>query len=251
MTDNATPDNALPGGNPGPLLWYDQPSTAIEDLDMKDNATPKPLSEKRIEQLRELYRPGSHYRSGDIEGLLAYIDALKAQPTPEPQSDDEQAGTKRVIRKALIGTGLVTTFDHLCAEIEINALKAQPAPVPLAEDEALIAEIRARCHAATAAPWVADISPDGSLADVNHATLVDELGEPQTVALCDIIGNNENDACFIAHSREDIPALLERLSLRSGQLARVLALKGGPSCNQCIRMVAHVDEIRAIVEGEK
>ena len=185
---------------------------------------------------------------------------LKAHnATPEPLSDEEQTGTKRVIRKALIGTGLVTTFDHLCAEIEINALKAQPAPVPLAEDEALIAEIRARCHAATAAPWVADISPDGSLADVNHATLVDELGEPQTVALCDIIGNNENDACFIAHSREDIPALLERLSLRSGQLAQVLALcddaESTKQAKECIAgggvICIQVPEIRAAIEGSK
>lgn len=70
-----------------------------------------------------------------------------------------------------------------------------------------VAEIRKRCDAATAAPWIAEISPDGSIADVNHATLVDDLGEPATVTLCEIVGNNENDAKFIAHAREDVPWL--------------------------------------------
>lgn len=139
--------------------------------------------------------------------------------TPKPLSDDEQAGTKRVIRKALIGTGLVTTFDRLCAEIEINALQAQPAPVPLAEDEALIAEIS------------------------------------RTLGLTD-----QNTWSF-ATSKAEFLLILERLSLRSGQLAQVLAL-----CDErdlasaesrkyggafCYAQVLTTDEIRNLLTTEE
>src|SRR5271166_4910266 len=84
--------------------------------------------------------------------------------------------------------------------------------------ELRLKEIRERAEAATSGPWVAEISPDGTVAMVDHATLrSDEVDEPLMIAACDVAGNLENDAAFIAHAREDIPFLLSELDRAQGE----------------------------------
>ena len=166
---------------------------------MAGNATPKPLSEKRIEQLRELYRPGSHYRSGDIEGLLAYIDELKAQPASAPCTCYSQDSKEN---EAWLATSEDPNEPH---RLECSA------PVPLAEDEALIAETARRFE-----------------------TMAGAQGD-------------------------SVRALCGRLSLRSGQLAQVLALcddaESTKQAKECIAgggvICIQVPEIRAAIEGSK
>jgi hypothetical protein len=70
-------------------------------------------------------------------------------------------------------------------------------------------EIEERASRATVGPWVAEISPDGTVAMVDHATLrSDEADEPLIIASCDVAGNLDNDAVFIAAARTDVPRLL-------------------------------------------
>lgn len=98
-------------------------------------------------------------------------------------------------------------------------------PQPLQPEE--LKAIEARCEAATSGPWVATISPDGTVAMVNHATLrSDDADEPLMIASCDVTGNLDNDADFIAAARTDIPRLLATIEVaRREQPVRVTAFR--------------------------
>ncbi|WP_328313148.1 hypothetical protein OG432_24715 [Streptomyces sp. NBC_00442] len=67
------------------------------------------------------------------------------------------------------------------------------------------AEIRARVEAATEGPWHVE----------NHKPSLERLVEDETGLLSVSLGylgnNNQDDAAFIAHAREDVPALLAEL----------------------------------------
>jgi hypothetical protein len=92
-------------------------------------------------------------------------------------------------------------------------------PQPLQPEE--LKAIEARCEAATPGPWVATISPDGTVAMVDHATLrLDDADEPLMIASCDVIGNLDNDADFIAHARSDIPRLIATIEEMAGEVAQ-------------------------------
>jgi hypothetical protein len=92
-------------------------------------------------------------------------------------------------------------------------------PQPLQPEE--LKAIEARCEAATPGPWVATISPDGTVAMVDHATLrSDDADEPLMIASCDVIGNLDNDADFIAAARTDIPRLLATIEEMAGEVAQ-------------------------------
>lgn len=68
-----------------------------------------------------------------------------------------------------------------------------------------LSEIRARCEAATTGPWkYQDNGFDGGIYGADHLMVVG--GEPHEGRIED-----GPDAQFIAHSREDIPYLLEEI----------------------------------------
>lgn len=76
-----------------------------------------------------------------------------------------------------------------------------------------LAEIEARTKAATPGPWRRE-------GDWNDIAAIDTDGTPYGVA-----GNDESishpDAEFIAHAREDVPWLIERLSRAEAELHRL------------------------------
>jgi len=78
-----------------------------------------------------------------------------------------------------------------------------------------INEIRARCDAATAGPWYYDgthneIQVPGSVDD--FLLIVSTLREHPNEKITDKFGHSFNpDFAFIAHARQDIPALLDAL----------------------------------------
>ena len=61
-----------------------------------------------------------------------------------------------------------------------------------------IDEIRERCEAATSAPW-----KSGN----QYIRSTRENGNPQTT-ICEVYGNPVNNAEFISHARDDIPAII-------------------------------------------
>ena len=84
--------------------------------------------------------------------------------------------------------------------------------------DADLAEIEKRAEAATSGIWVPWISPDGTVSMVNHAALLDSVDDgPLMIASCDVTGNLDNDAAFIAHARTDIPRLLKEIARLRGE----------------------------------
>lgn len=90
-------------------------------------------------------------------------------------------------------------------------------------DAERLAEIRARCEAATAGPWWHDWNMGGSPNEVWVSG--DSWG-----LICTTdggVGDEDKDAEFIAHAREDIPALLAEVErLRGENEANAEAVEG-------------------------
>ncbi len=118
-----------------------------------------------------------------------------------------------------------------------------------------IAAITARAEAATPGPWV-----QGQIhrESINHsdATRPGYIGDTSR----DLNGNYEADATFIAHAREDIPALLaENARLREGRASdaqlcerlaeRILVLNGKVPEEQARALAAEAerDAVRAML----
>lgn len=63
------------------------------------------------------------------------------------------------------------------------------------------------------------------MAMVEHAMLLTDDGiggeEPLMIASCDVVGNLNNDAAFIAASRTDVPRLLATIDARDAEIERL------------------------------
>jgi hypothetical protein len=91
-------------------------------------------------------------------------------------------------------------------------------------DQQRIAEITARCKAATPGPWETAICRDGKYsgrqclvrasAGIGEVVGIRQLGHRQVKAV-------EENAAFIAHSREDIPFLLSQLAVKDAEIERL------------------------------
>ena len=71
-----------------------------------------------------------------------------------------------------------------------------------------IEEIKARCEAATKGPW--EVIEKGNSVLSHSVVTVAFDSEPQ-VNICSGISPRKNNSDFIAHSREDIPYLLDEI----------------------------------------
>lgn len=88
-----------------------------------------------------------------------------------------------------------------------------------------IEEIRARCEAATAAPWEADYNVPFTTDFVGIMTMNGYIVEANNFD-SDEENTREEDAEFIAHAREDIPYLLELLTERDAEIKRLRIAAG-------------------------
>lgn len=83
--------------------------------------------------------------------------------------------------------------------------------------------IRERAEAASAGPWVVE-DDDG----YSHAVIVDEPGFGTMYVCQDLSQGHDdglNDAEFIAHAREDVPALLDHAAELQARLDKVRAVR--------------------------
>lgn len=85
-------------------------------------------------------------------------------------------------------------------------------------DEATLSEIEARAKAATPGPWVSfDVDRDGTTVETSAGEiLMGSLGSPDATSA---------DTEFVAHAREDVPALVaevRRLREVNARLVRLL-----------------------------
>lgn len=86
-----------------------------------------------------------------------------------------------------------------------------------------IAEIEARCKAATPGPWYRPRGSGGR--DVVWAGDYADEGEPDLRLCTEESANPEADAAFIAHAREDVPRLLAAAKTIPDLLARIRDLE--------------------------
>ncbi len=94
-----------------------------------------------------------------------------------------------------------------------------------------LAGIRARCEAATEGPWATYKSVNGWHYMIPTVGVVDS-----------VFRQSEADVRFIAHAREDIPALLSHVSLQEAEIARLKAERADDAdlANGCLSMVREV-----------
>jgi hypothetical protein len=92
-----------------------------------------------------------------------------------------------------------------------------------------IAEIQARCEAATAAPWVVE-ELDGYITGHVTAKVHDYCGNSGRAARRDSVTHSDSmiqrDADFIAHAREDVPWLLDEIARLAESVEIGLQLSG-------------------------
>lgn len=82
-----------------------------------------------------------------------------------------------------------------------------------------LAEIRARCEAATKGPWVECRNGGGD--DFLYSIDSEPTGLPIVKADCGVYPPEKEDADFIAHAREDIPKLLAEVERLRKQVAEL------------------------------
>lgn len=110
--------------------------------------------------------------------------------------------------------------DHLCLDCRKELMFHSTSPT----DSQRLDEIRRRAEAATPGPWE-NIYPNVDEGDIR--VQVYHLEKRTVVHYSDAIAwkIKDKDAEFIAHSREDIPWLLEQLAARDARDAEIAALK--------------------------
>ena len=85
-------------------------------------------------------------------------------------------------------------------------------------DAKYLAEIEARCEAATPGPWK-PIEKGNTVP--SHAVFVPSIDGSVPVNICSGISPKTGNAAFISHSRADIPALLAEVERQNCELSRI------------------------------
>ena len=104
--------------------------------------------------------------------------------------------------------------------------------------------VRERADKATAGPWFADHDQreDGADQVIGNGVTVAFIATP--------LEEHEDDTDFIAHSRTDVPALLDLVETLAGALAKVrVGLESNCDCPNCRRAArAALDKYREFGE---